>query len=151
MHNESAVPKVAGNGADAGIGKTSSSRRSQRVCLNVEVEISLQRTNGNGPAEHAKTLIVSGHGALLSLQMPVSIGDLINLRHLMTKQELVCRVADVTVGSTGAREVGVEFLVPDRNFWHIAFPPVDWSPRGPESKTHGPQVEASMGKGSKTR
>jgi hypothetical protein len=142
---------MTGNSGDAGIAKTSSSRRSQRVCLNVEVEISLQRANGNGPSEHAKTLIVNAHGALILLQMPVSIGDLINLRHLKTQQELVCRIADVTIGSTGVREVGVEFLAPNRNFWHIAFPPADWSPRGPESKTYGPQVEAAVGKGSKAR
>lgn len=142
---------MTGNGGDAGTGKTSSSRRSQRVCLNVDVEISLQRANGNGPSEQAKTLIVSAHGALILIQMPVSIGDLINLRHLTTKQELVCRIADVTTGNTGVREVGVEFLVPNRNFWHIAFPPADWSPRGPESKTHGPQVEATVGKGSRAR
>jgi hypothetical protein len=151
MLNESLVSKVTGNGAEAGIGKTSSSRRSQRVCLNVEVEISLQRTNGNGPSEQAKTLIVSAHGALVLIQTPVSVGDLINLRHVVTKQELVCRVADVTTGSAGVREVGVEFLMPNRNFWHIAFPPADWSPRGPESKTYGPQVEAAVGKGSKAR
>jgi hypothetical protein len=142
---------MTGNSGDAGIAKTSSSRRSQRVCLNVEVEISLQRANGNGPPEHAKTLIVNAHGALILIQMPVSIGDLINLRHLRTQQELVCRIADVTIGSTGVREVGVEFLAPNRNFWHIAFPPADWSPRGPESKTYGPQVEAAVGKGSKAR
>jgi hypothetical protein len=139
------------SGGDAGIGKTSSSRRSQRVCLNVEVEISLQRAGGNGPSEQAKTLIVNAHGALILIQMPVSIGDLINLRNLKTKQELVCRIADVTIGSTGVPEVGVEFLAPNRNFWHIAFPPTDWSPRGPESKIYGPQVEATMGKVSKAR
>jgi hypothetical protein len=142
---------VTENDGGAGIGRTSSSRRSQRVCLNVEVEISLQRANGNGPSEQAKTLMVSAHGALILIHMPVNIGDLINLRHLMTNQELVCRAADVTVGRRGVQEVGVEFLTPNRSFWHIAFPPADWNPRGPESKTQGPQVEAAAGKGSKAR
>jgi len=51
--------------------------------------------------------------------------------------------------NTGVPEVGVEIVKPARNFWHIAFPPADWSPRGPESKIYGPQVVANLGKGQK--
>jgi hypothetical protein len=56
---------------------------------------------------------------------------------------------DSSTGNTGLPEVGVEFLTPSRKFWHIAFPPGDWSPRGPESKIYGPQVAANLAKVSK--
>jgi hypothetical protein len=130
-------------------GRTNSMRRSQRVCLSVDVEIRLQHA-GEKAVEQTKTLIVNAHGALLLLNTPVAIGDLLHMKNVKTQEELDCRVVDWSSGNAGAPEVGVEFLTPARNFWHIAFPPGDWSPRGPESKIYGPQVLANLGKSPKS-
>jgi hypothetical protein len=140
---------LSSNFNDVHPGKANSLRRSQRVCLNVDVEITLERTGGKAVSELTKTLIVNAHGALILLNLAVSIGDLLRMKNLKTMEELACRVADWSSGNTGMPEVGVEFVKPARNFWHIAFPPADWSPRGPESKIYGPQVVANLGKGQK--
>jgi len=29
----------------------------------------------------------------------------------------------------------VEFLLPNPTFWHVAFPPKDWTPRHPDAKS----------------
>jgi PilZ domain-containing protein len=120
--------------------KGSGLRRSQRVCLNIEVEIVLQKGKEKGAPEQTKTLIVSAHGALILLHTAVATGDLLKLRNVKTNEEIGCRVVEVNPGNTGIPEVALEFLKPKGDFWHIAFPPTDWSPRGPESKVYGPQV-----------
>lgn len=131
--------------------KTTSLRRSQRVCLNVDIEVRLERGGTKAAApELTKTLIVNAHGALILLRQPVANGDLLCMKNLKTLEEMPCRVVDVSAGTTGVPEIGVEFVKPARNFWHIAFPPADWSPRGSESKIYGPQVVANLSKGNKT-
>jgi hypothetical protein len=130
--------------------KPSTLRRSQRVCLSVEVEIRLEGAGEKAPPELTTTLIVNAHGALMVLNSHVAIGDLLHMKNVKTEEERACRVVDWNLGNTGVPEVGVEFLKPARNFWHIAFPPADWSPRGAESKVYGPQVVANLAKVSKT-
>lgn len=124
-------------------------RRSQRVCLNIEVEIFVNPGTEKVSREQTKTLTVNAHGALVLLNTRVEIGDLLSMRDLKAKNASACRVVDRTIGSTGIPEVGIEFLEPETNFWHIAFPPADWNPRGPESKTFGSQVLAKISKASK--
>ena len=140
---------MSSNVNEAHPGKASTLRRSQRVCLSVDVEIRLERAAAKAPPELTKTLIVNAHGALILLQEQVAVGDLLLMKNLKTEEEMACRVVDVTAGNTGVPEVGVEFVKPSRNFWHIAFPPSDWSPRGAESKIHGPQVVAALAKQTK--
>lgn len=119
------------------------------MCLNVEVEISVNQDTERVSCERTQTLTVSAHGALVLLNTRVRIGDLLSLRNVKAKNESACRVVDLTIGSSGVPEVGIEFLQPEANFWHIAFPPPDWSPRGPESKTFGSQVLAKISKATK--
>ena len=135
---------LGANDGPANAGKDGSLRRSQRVCLNVDVEVVVQRGKEKSALEQTKTLIVSAHGALILLRTPVTVGDKLRLRHVVTTEEMNCRVMDVNVGNAGMPEIGLEFLQPQRNFWRIAFPPADWSPRGPESKVSGPQVVAGL-------
>jgi hypothetical protein len=132
----------ANDGPVGAPGKVGSLRRSQRVCLNVDVQVEVRRGKENLPPEQTKTLIVSAHGALLLLQTQVATRDLLKLRNDRTDEEMECRVVDVNMGASGVQEVGIEFLQPNRKFWRIAFPPLDWSPRGPESKVMGPQAVA---------
>ena len=140
---------VTGIANDAHAGRPASVRRSQRVCLNIEVELFVYRGAEIVSCEQTKTLTVSAHGALVLLNTRVRIGDLLSMRNVKTKNESACRVVDVTIGNTGIPEVGVEFLQPETSFWHIAFPPADWSARGPESKTFGSQILAKISKATK--
>jgi hypothetical protein len=43
-------------------------------------------------------------------------------------------VRDVNPGPDGVPEVAIEFRKANPRFWHISFPPEDWSAHGPESK-----------------
>jgi hypothetical protein len=110
---------------DLQIGKASALRRSQRVCLTLGVEVFRHQGDERGAGKQTKTLTVSGHGTLLLLNTPVVIGDSLTLRNLTTKTELRCRVVNQAIGPQGVPEVGIEFVKPSRNFWHIAFPPED--------------------------
>jgi hypothetical protein len=89
-------------------------------------------------SEETRTLIVSAHGALLELKMTVKFGDALTLRHGKTQEELRSRVVNFSAEQSGKKEVGIEFEQPAPRFWRIAFPPADWSPRGPDSKPPTP-------------
>jgi hypothetical protein len=114
-------------------------RRSQRVCLSVPVVVSKAEAGKPSASEETRTLIVSAHGALLELRMAVNPGDVLTLKHQKTEEELRCRVVNFGAEQSSKREVGVEFEVASPRFWRIAFPPADWSPRGPDSKPPTPQ------------
>jgi hypothetical protein len=115
-------------------------RRSQRVCLKVDVDVIMRRDNADSPPERTVTLVVSAHGALISLRTEVSIGDTLTLRNVKTGEEVNCRVVDRGTKEGNFANIGVEFVAPRENFWRVAFPPADWSPRSPEAKSYRPQV-----------
>jgi len=121
-------------------------RRSQRVCLHIPVLVVKPGPGKPGISEETHTLIVSAHGVLLVLEMPVQFGDLLMLKHKKTQEELVCRVMNSGPEQSGKREVGVEVEHPAPRFWRIAFPPADWSPRGPESKPPTRHVPGGRGR-----
>jgi|SRR5271154_2893283 len=119
-------------------GRVSSIRRSQRVCVGVEVVVTCQ-TNNRAESEEAQTLIVNVHGALTLWRMSLQIGQLVKLANVGTKEEIGCRVIDLsTVDQPGMTGIGVEFVEPAPHFWHLAFPPLDWSPRNSEAKGFRP-------------
>jgi hypothetical protein len=115
-------------------------RRSQRVCLNVEVDVIVEHEHTSSAPERTVTLVVSAHGALLSLRTEASVGDALTMQNIKTAEELTCRIVDCGVKKVGVANVGVEFVSPRGNFWHVAFPPADWSPRSPEAKSYSPQM-----------
>lgn len=116
------------------VSEKSNRRRSQRVLLGLPVIVIGQTLDKKPIEEQTRTLVVNAHGALVLLGMKVSIGMQVTLRNGKTNEEVVCRV--VFAGQQmGKAEVGLEFLKPTPNFWHIAFPPADWTPRSPEAKT----------------
>jgi hypothetical protein len=89
--------------------------------------------------EETYTVVVNAHGALILLEAIVRVGQSLTLRNAKSQEEVLCRVVDLNSSRTGQAEVGVEFLQPSPRFWHIAFPPVDWSPRSEEAKRHTPR------------
>jgi hypothetical protein len=106
-------------------------RRSQRVVLRVPVTLS--GTIDQGPfSEDTHTLIISAHGALISLAAKISQGQILRIRSQMYAEEQDCRVIWIGPETEGKNRCGIEFLQPAPNFWHVAFPPADWSPASSE-------------------
>lgn len=108
-------------------GGPESRRRSQRVILTLPV-IVRSETARNGAAfeEETHTLVVNIHGALVVLAAKVVKGQELRLMNRATKVEQACRVVSLGGKSDGKNQVGIEFLQPSPDFWHISFPPEDW-------------------------
>ena len=83
-------------------------RRSQRILLSVPLRVSGKRVNGTVFVEHTKTLIVNAHGALLQLREPVREGQKLSVRHVTTGEEILCTVVDLSPGTNGVAEIGVQ-------------------------------------------
>lgn len=113
-------------------------RRSQRVLMKVPVRVSVQAGTTALHEEQTHTLAVSAHGALLAVSAPLYRGQRLRLWNPQTKDSLECVVAHIDRFPNEPVKVGVEFLLPNPTFWHVAFPPKDWSPRHPDAK-RGPQ------------
>jgi PilZ domain len=111
-------------------------RRSQRVLMKIPVRLSAQTAAGSSLFdEETHTLAISAHGALIALSAPVYRGQRLNLSNVQTKAALECVVAHVDRFPGEEIRVGLEFLLPNATFWHVAFPPKDWTPRHPDAKS----------------
>jgi hypothetical protein len=115
--------------------------------LSVPLRVSGKGANGAAFVEHTKTLIVSAHGALLKLQEPVLQNQSLQLRNVVTGEEVVCKVVDLNPGGSGLAEIGVEFAEANPRFWRVSFPPVDWNARNPEAKRGGSSPNAAPAAG----
>ena len=109
-------------------------RRSQRVLVKVPVRVSVRAGATPLTEEETHTLSVSAHGALLRVSAPLYRGQRLTLSNPQTKDSLECVVAHIDRFPNEEVKVGVEFLLPNPTFWHVAFPPKDWSPRHPDAK-----------------
>jgi hypothetical protein len=115
-------------------------RRSQRVLLRIGVVVSGIR-DGRTFSENTVTAIVSAHGALLLLQQSVPPKQKLVVKNSVSREDVPCRVVDVHEANhqLGPTEVSIEFENPSPRFWHIAFPPEDWTPKSPEAKRYEAQ------------
>jgi c-di-GMP-binding flagellar brake protein YcgR len=109
-------------------------RRSQRVLMTVPVRVSGQTEAGLHFEEETQTVAISAHGALILVSRQVHRGQRLTLSNLQTKAALECIVAHIGKSLSSLPQVGVEFLLPNPIFWHVAFPPKDWTPRHPDAK-----------------
>jgi hypothetical protein len=103
--------------------QASNRRRSQRVMLNVPVQVVGNNTVGTQFEEETETISVSAHGAVLLLSPVVTKGQLLTLTNLRTKAALECAVAYLGQNQGNRREVGIFFTLPNRMFWQVVFPP----------------------------
>jgi hypothetical protein len=115
-------------------GTVANQRRSQRVLLSVPVIVSGKRENGSSFNERTRTLVVNAHGALLLLRERVIVGQVLNITNVATGESLASIVKDINPGQHDEPEIGIEFSQPSARFWHVSFPPPDWSSRSPEAK-----------------
>jgi hypothetical protein len=106
--------------------KESTKRRSQRLLLQIGVTVRREAAKG-AFTEETNTLVVNAHGALVALATPTQSGDTLLLANNATSEERPCRVVYLGPQTDGKAQVGLEFVEPAPNFWHISFPPTDWS------------------------
>ncbi len=111
-------------------------RRSQRVLMTIPVRVSGQPGAGSPFQEDTHTRAVSAHGALILMSTQVYRGQRLTLANVQTKASLECVVAHIDKHQSEHPHVGVEFTMPNPMFWHVAFPPKDWTPRHPDAKSH---------------
>jgi hypothetical protein len=109
-------------------------RRSQRVLMKVPVRVSGQTGPGSLFEEETHTLAISAHGALIAVSKQVSKGQRLSLSNVQTRAALECVIAHIGKREGEQIQVGVEFTLPNPIFWHVAFPPKDWTPRHPDAK-----------------
>jgi hypothetical protein len=117
-------------------------RRSQRVLMTIPVRVS-GKTGAGVFEEEAHTRAISAHGALIHLLTQVYRGQRLTLSNVQTKAALECVVAHIDRRQRDQPQVGVEFLLPNPMFWHVAFPPKDWTPRHPDAKSRAKDRQSS--------
>lgn len=112
----------------------SSQRRSQRIFARVPIVI---RGEGNPELplqEETQTLVINAHGALVLLATKVTQGQKLFVKHKRTQEEQECRVVYMGPAEGGKTQVGIEFAVANPGFWHVSFPPTDWTPHHEDAK-----------------
>jgi len=118
-------------------------RRSQRGLMTIPVRVSGESGAGSPFEEDTHTRAISAHGALILLSTQVHRGQRLTLSNVQAKAALECVVAHVDRRQKDQPQVGVEFMLPNPMFWHVAFPPKDWTPRHPDAKSHKKVRESS--------
>jgi len=109
-------------------------RRSQRVLMSIPVRVSGESGAGLHFEEETQTVAISAHGALILVSTQVHRGQRLTLSNVQTKAALECVVAHIAKYQSSQTQLGVEFMLPNPIFWHVAFPPKDWTPRHPDAK-----------------
>src|SRR5713226_8690050 len=110
-------------------------RRSQRVLMTIPVRVSAKTDAGAPFEEDTHTRAISAHGALILMSTQAYRGQRLTLSNVQTKAALECVVAHIDRHHREHPQVGVEFMLPTPIFWHVAFPPKDWTPRHPDAKS----------------
>src|SRR5882757_9686916 len=118
-------------------------RRSQRVLMTIPVRVSGQTGHGSPFEVETHTRAISAHGALVLVSNQVYRGQRLTLSNLQTRAALECVVVHIDRHQSNHPQVGVEFTLPNPVFWHVAFPPKDWTPRHPHAKSHLKTSESS--------
>jgi hypothetical protein len=118
-------------------------RRSQRVLMTIPIRVSGQASDGLPFEEETHTRAISAHGALIRVSTQVHRGQRLTLSNVQTKGALECVVAHIDRHQKDHPQVGVEFTLPNPMFWHVAFPPKDWTPRHPDAKSPAKTGESS--------
>ena len=121
---------------------TGARRRSQRVLMQVGLRVRGKDAQGKDFEEGTETLAINAHGALILLRARVISGAVVHVKHNKTEEEQECHVAFLGPVRSGRAEIGVEFTTPSPNFWRVAFPPEDWSPKNAEARSATTKLRA---------
>jgi hypothetical protein len=118
-------------------------RRSQRILMQVPVRIASPPGAAVPFEEDSTTMSISAHGALILLSGRVKKGQRLILSNIRTESALECIVAYIGESQGTRVQVGVAFVMSTSAFWHVTFPPPDWTPRHGDAK----QAQDRPGKG----
>jgi len=114
-------------------------RRSQRVLMQISVQVSGNDAQGKYFREETDTLAINAHGALVLLHARITSGSVLRLQHNRTKEEQECHVVFLGPVRGEKAEIGLEFSTPRPQFWRVTFPPEDWTPKSPEARSAHPR------------
>jgi hypothetical protein len=109
-------------------------RRTQRVLARIPLSVSGKMNDEIPFEEESFTIAVNAEGGLLQMRKAVRKGQRLSLFQAKTGQQAFCIVVHIGPFDGGYAAVKVRFLEPQPEFWHITFPPDDWTPRHPDSK-----------------
>jgi len=94
-------------------------RRSRRFALHIPVVV-YGRTPDDRPfRDHTSTINVDAHGARIAVAASLEKGQRILVVNSFTQEERECRVVHIGAKQAGRTRIGIEFLKPSGNFWHI--------------------------------
>jgi hypothetical protein len=99
-------------------------RRTDRVALAIPIRVAGADVTGLSFLEETKTVVVSRHGAKITLKRTLTPDQEINVRNIATGKEADMRVIGTIAGCPNGFWYGVEFLNPSVNIWGINFPPI---------------------------
>jgi hypothetical protein len=97
-------------------------RRTLRVALNVPLTIHGKTDSGDKFCAQTCSQSVNRHGALFPLEEIVLVGQTLILVNDHTAQSMECRVVSIHRARDSKQYIGVEFISPETNFWHMQFP-----------------------------
>jgi len=118
--------------------RSAKSRRSQRLSIQIRIRIRIERqSQGETPfCEETKTITVNVHGALIKLQAKPKLRETLRVQNTSTNEIQEAVVVFLSEAKDGSSHVGLEFTKPNPSFWHVIFPPQDWTPGHPDAKAH---------------
>ena len=101
-------------------------RRSERVMLNMAVQVLAENEERRQIRVEAKTLVVNAHGGLMKMKDHLHVGQSFLLSNPATGSEMSCRVVRVDESGVEDFHIAFEFDRPTPKFWPVTFPPPDW-------------------------
>jgi uncharacterized DUF497 family protein len=90
--------------------------------LTVPLTVHGKTDNGERFCAQTNSQSVNRHGVLFPLEEIVLVGQTLILVNDHTAQSMECRVVSIHRARDGKQYIGVEFLSPETNFWHMQFP-----------------------------
>jgi hypothetical protein len=109
-------------------------RRTQRVLGRIRLSVSGKIGDQPPFEEECFTIAVNAEGGLLQMRKVVQKGQRLSLLQAKTGQQAFCVVAHLEPFEGGFVAVRVQFIEPQPDFWHVSFPPADWTARHADSK-----------------
>jgi hypothetical protein len=92
------------------------------VALTVPLTIHGKTDSGEKFSAQTHSQSVNRHGALFQLEEIVLVGQTLILMNDNTAQSMESRVVSIHRARDGKQYIGVEFISPEMNFWHMQFP-----------------------------
>jgi tyrosine-protein phosphatase YwqE len=119
-------------------------RRTVRVNLSVPLKVQGQSDSGTKFSVETHSHTVSQHGASVELEMAVVLGEILVIENQNTREKVEGKIATIRHSRDGKTYVGVEFVTPHCNFWHMAFPAPGARPLRRQQHAPAEKVSAAL-------